>query len=436
MRRAIFVNPWIIDFAAYNLWARPFGLLQVIEALSEYDLELSYVDCLSDYSIGRYGKGKYKKHQLKKPSLFDDIKRPYFRYGVSLGDFEKRICELLPIDFVFITSVMSYWYLGVKEVVNILRRLTPDSKIILGGIYATLYPEHAAESIGPDYIHTGPLRKSLFELPMFADLKKTGIKKPYYGLPFYINETYAPISLSTGCPFRCPYCASSVLNPAFSQKEPGVLFNEIRDMASMGITDFAFYDDALLVNSEKFIKPLLRMVVDEGLNLRFHCPNGLHVRFIDDELAFLMYRSGFKTLRLSLETINSKRLDETGQKLTAGEFSKALRTLKKSGFNNRDLGTYIMCGLNGQGLDEVWDSVEFLKSEGVCIHINEYSPIPGTKCYNKLVKDGVIPKDLDPLLTNNTVYWMLFSDYSVDEFMRLKASVRAYNHNLISGKTN
>ncbi len=40
--------------------------------------------------------------------------------------------------------------------------------------------------------------------------------------------------------------------------------------------------------------------------LRFHTPNGLHVREIDEECALMLKETGFRTIRLSLESIDPK----------------------------------------------------------------------------------------------------------------------------------
>ena len=54
---------------------------------------------------------------------------------------------------------------------------------------------------------------------------------------------------SKGCPFRCSYCASSSLYTNFSQRPPDEVIGEIEYyQKDLGVTDIAFYDDALLVN--------------------------------------------------------------------------------------------------------------------------------------------------------------------------------------------
>jgi len=218
-----------------------------------------------------------------------------------------------------------------------------------------------------------------------------------------------------------------LLNKDFIRKIPDEVFNEIEEFYKLGIRDFAFYDDALLTDSDNHLKPILKKVIQKGLPVRFHAPNGIHVRFIDAELAMLMKASNFKTLRLSLETISPERQKLTGGKVRTDEFENAVTLLKKSGFTKKELGVYLMYGLPGQGLNEVKEGVELLKSLNVHINLTEFSPIPNTKMWNELLTKGIISKDIDLLLTNNSVYYYLYSGYDLKEIERLKLEVKSYN---------
>ncbi len=195
----------------------------------------------------------------------------------------------------------------------------------------------------------------------------------------------------------------------------------------MGVRDFAFYDDALLVNADTHLKVILREIIKSGINVRFHCPNGIHSRFMDDELAGLMKQAGFTTLRLSLETVNAARQAATGGKVTSDIIKSAINNLKDKGFSKEQIGVYLMYGLPGQKLQEVREGVDFLKGLGVRIHLTEFSPIPGTQCWEELKGAGIITDELDPLLTNNSVFTYLYAGYDLAELQRLKQDVKEYN---------
>lgn len=119
--KILLVNPWIYDFAAFNLWARPLGLLKVAEYLSAFDTELSLIDCTDSFEANRYGTGKYRTEATEKPALLKDIPRLYKRYGMSIDAFIDRLKSSMPFDMILMTSGMGYWYPGVQTAVEVVR---------------------------------------------------------------------------------------------------------------------------------------------------------------------------------------------------------------------------------------------------------------------------------------------------------------------------
>ncbi|HHW20305.1 MAG TPA: B12-binding domain-containing radical SAM protein [Thermodesulfovibrio thiophilus] len=428
--KCLLINPWIYDFAAYNFWAKPLGLLKVAEFLSQFNVELFLIDCCNSFKIKKYGTGKYRAEVVEKPEILKKIPRKYKKYGISTEEFIANLKNLGSVDFIFVTSIMAYWWYGVKEVIEILRNYFINTPIILGGIYATLYKEHAEKQINADFIYKGHIN-----IRIIHELERIGLKleritdKPKYWwqMGFYRELPYAPILTSTGCPFKCPYCASSILYESFEQRLLNEIMEEIEALHLTGVRDFAFYDDALLYKSDIHIKPLLKKIIAKNLDLRFHTPNGVHARFIDKELAQLMKYSGFKTLRLSLETVDIKRQLETGGKVTNDELEKAVYSLKEAGFASQDIGVYIMYGLPGQSFDELRAGVDFLKNLKVRIHLNEFSPIKGTYYWQEFVTKNIITDELDPLLTNNSIFSEIFAGYNREDIKKLKIEVNNFN---------
>jgi radical SAM superfamily enzyme YgiQ (UPF0313 family) len=376
----------------------------------------------------KYGRGSYPKVMVKNPECLRDMPRRFGRYGITIDAFRGRLRENGPFDLVFLTSIMSYWYPGVQKATEIVKSEFPNVPVILGGIYATLWHEHATEHSGTDFIYRGHISDNIaFALNTFGfKIKKKTRGISYRHMNFYDQYPFAPVLTSTGCPFSCSYCGTKLLHNGFFQRDPLDVAVELKELFVHGVRDFAFYDDALFVNADAHIKIILREIVKCGCDLRFHCPNGLHTRFIDDELALLMKEAGFKTLRLSLETVDSSRQKQTG-KVSSDELVRAVHNLKKHGFSKENIGVYLMYGLPGQELDEVKDGIRFLKSLDVRVNLTEFSPIPGTDCWNELLSKGIITDDIDPLLTNNSVFSWLFSGYDHDKLKKMKDDVNQYN---------
>jgi radical SAM superfamily enzyme YgiQ (UPF0313 family) len=204
--------------------------------------------------------------------------------------------------------------------------------------------------------------------------------------------------------------------------------DEILACTRRGVVDFAFYDDALLLEAEGHIAPILEGVLAWGGQVRFHTPNGLHARGVTAELAVLMRRSGFSSVRLSLETVDAARQKATGGKVTTDLFAQAVAHLKAAGFRPRELAAYVLAGLPGQSLSEVEATIRFAHRLGVQAKLALFSPIPGTPD-----GDEALPADADPLLHNNTVYPYLLGASYVRELQRLKLLAKEGNQELASG---
>jgi radical SAM superfamily enzyme YgiQ (UPF0313 family) len=270
-------------------------------------------------------------------------------------------------------------------------------------------------------VFPGPLEDAGPDLASFLGLPPDPVRRfrPWYELGLHDGAPYAAARTARGCPFRCTYCASQRLTGPFAPREAEDVASELAALSRLGVRDVAFYDDALLVDFEQRLGLVLREVGRRALPLRFHTPNGLHARLITPEAAETLTRSDFATVRLSLETVDRERQGATGGKVAANDVARAVRLLVDAGIPREKLGVYLLLGLPDQPLDEVRRGVEFALSLGVRPYVAEFSPIPGTLDWDRLVDARVIPQDIDPILTNNSVYHRLFAGYDPRELEAL-----------------
>ena len=83
-----------------------------------------------------YGTGKFWRKKVRKPTPLKNIPRSYSRYGIPGQLFRKELKKIDKADAILITSLMTYWYPGVKEAITLVREIHPDVPVILGGVYA------------------------------------------------------------------------------------------------------------------------------------------------------------------------------------------------------------------------------------------------------------------------------------------------------------
>jgi hypothetical protein len=441
----LLINPWIYDFAAYDFWLKPLGLLYLGGLLRANNHRISYIDCLDPHSAlmseksgktprrHKYGHGRFFRQGIDKPDCLQFMPRNYCRYGIDPDVFRTELSLYPETDLVLVTSMMTYWYPGVFDAIRIIRETLPGIPIVLGGKYATLCYDHAVDHSGADYVIHGRgekqvlqyLRNLFDEEAVFEPDEDDLDALPYPAFDLLSKIDQVPIVTSIGCPYRCSYCSSHILQKKFIRREPIRVVDEIEHwQKNFGVTDFSFYDDALLVDSDNMIIPLLDEVKKRQLSCRFHCPNGLHVREIDARLSKMLYDSGFKTIRFGFETADFQLQKETGGKVQNEELLNAVIHLKKAGYQQEDIGIYLLCGIPGQKTADVMHSIDFVLQCGAKPIIAEYSPIPGTKMWSDAVASSPFDIENEPLYHNNSLLCCRNDDFSYDVYSRIKAKLK------------
>lgn len=432
-KNVLLVNPWIYDFASYDMWAKPLGLLYIGSLLRSCGCGITLVDCLEAGPSPRKpgGHGKFRRQIIDKPKALAFFPRNYSRYGITLDEFDERIANTERPDAVLITSLMTYWYPGVVEAIRRIKNIFASIPIIMGGIYATLMPWHAQEFSGADIIIQGEGEAGIIDtLCSIWHLKEPGpfaafdpdtLPYPAFDLT---DVPYVCIQTSRGCPYKCTYCASGILNKRFRRRDPGRVADEIGYWHSKGIKDFAFYDDALLFEPERMAFPLMKEIIRRGVEAGFHCPNGLHANAISEEVAGLMKEAGFKTIRLGLETSDPFLQRTTGSKVTNPDFTRAVKNLHKAGYDAEDIGTYILCGMPGQHIRQVYDTVNFVRGTGAQPMIAEYSPIPGTALWSEALKTSPFSIESEPLFQNNSILPCRWENLTYEMYRNLKSELK------------
>ncbi len=433
----LLINPWIHDFAAYDFWAKPLGLLTVAGILKAHGFRLSYIDCLDRFHhrappadpSARYGRGPYHKVGIAKPEKLRDVPRHYSRYGIRPEWFRDDLAGTGQPDLVLVTSLMTYWYPGVQETIEHIRSVWPETQIVLGGIYARLCAEHARENSGADHVFVEPAEVGLLDLIQqftgFAVRPEFDLRNfdtyPYPALDLQSTINYIPILTTRGCPFDCTYCASRFLDPRLLRRSSSSVIEEIEHWHTVfGIKDFVLYDDAFLVEAEQHAKPILEGICSSGLDIRFHTPNALHIRGIDQESARLMHTAGFKTLRLGLETAEFDHRQKLDKKVSRAEFKRAVRCLLKAGFSKDQVGAYLLVGLPDQDMNAVEQSIRTVVYSGITPVPAYYTPIPHTALWPQAVAASRYDIAADPILTNNAIMPCSKDPFSWDLISRLK----------------
>ncbi len=197
------------------------------------------------------------------------------------------------------------------------------------------------------------------------------------------------VQTSRGCPWKCDFCASSILiAPRYQTKPVAKVVEEIRRIKSIWRRPFIeFADDNTFVH-KGYSKELMRALIPE--KIRFFTETD--ISFADDpELIALAHDAGCKQVLIGLESPDLTGLD--GLELRSNwkvkqhdRYRGAIDRIQSAGITVN--GCFIL-GLDGH-TPAVFDAViDFVKQSGLYeVQITVQTPFPGTPLYNRLRAAG------------------------------------------------
>jgi len=192
---------------------------------------------------------------------------------------------------------------------------------------------------------------------------------------------------------------------------------------TLGIRNFAWYDDALLYEAEKHFLPLTQTIMEYGIDARFHLPNGFHARWVTPSVAASMKSTGFTTLRLGYESGVSTNASHTSGKSNPDDVARAISILRHAGFKRTEIGIYVMGGIPGQTPDEMIGELIFVGRLGVMPKPVFLSPVPGTPLFEHYAQ--VFPQiRSNPLLHNDTSFVTCLPGWNYEAVERIMGLAR------------
>lgn len=179
-------------------------------------------------------------------------------------------------DKIYVTSLFTWAWRQVWHAIRQYKSLFPDTELWLGGLYASLLPDHARLS-GVNNIYEG--------LHLEAD-----DMMPDYSL---VPEWEGSIVWSSrGCDNVCLYCAVPKL-----EGKLGGYKKSIKKFVYPGHTKLIFFDNNIL--STYHWKEIFHEVIE--LNMETDFNQGLDARFLTDDCASLLSEMRLTLVRLAYD---------------------------------------------------------------------------------------------------------------------------------------
>jgi hypothetical protein len=271
-----------------------------------------------------------------------------FVHGLSL------ITRFVP-DEIKVTSLFTWAWKPVWEAVAFYRALFPKAKVSLGGVYASLTPEHARHS-GADEIHVGLI-------PEAEDLM------PDYSIvPEWHKDQAASILFSSrGCIRSCGFCAVPKLEGKPFKIRPSTRIKHLVHPAHHRVI---LWDNNVLGESH-FLEVVREL---KELNAEADFNQGLDARLVTAEVAVALRDLKIPTIRFAYDFVTMK-----------DQIKEAIDCLREVGFNKRrfrHVTCYVLYNYKDNPRD-LFERVRDLLEWGVAAYPMRYQPLSGDYAFQK-----------------------------------------------------
>ena len=242
-------------------------------------------------------------------------------------------------DLIYITSLFTYAWEPVHEVVRFYTEKFPRARTIVGGIYATLCPDHLKDAFGDRIeIHRGLVEEVEDILPDYS----------------LVPDWKASILFSSrGCIRKCEFCSVNVLEPEFKAKQ------SIRHLVYPGHKKVIFWDNNFLASP--YWRDILEELQDIGVKVDFN--QGLDARLITEEVALTLRKIRLRNVRLAYDILEIRPY-----------LRRAIQLLKEVGYRGRRIIVYCLYNFTDSP-DDFLLRVKELLDWGVVAYPMRYEPL-------------------------------------------------------------
>lgn len=255
---------------------------------------------------------------------------------------------------ILVTSIFTYWSKHVWNAIEHYRRLFPGSKIIVGGIYATLH----------------------HDVKHFKDKLKQHSAECYVSLHRDAETCYPDYSLlgseidhhvthaMRGCIRKCAFCGTWKIEPERHYKTSEELQKELK---TIGKNKVVFFDNNFLANTH--VKQILKDLSDLRINGRtviFESQSGFDGRLLERSpgLAALLKKARFQNIRIAWDNSFSDHLS----------VKKQVTYLTASGYKAKDISVFMIYNFDTP-YKEMVRKLNYCKKLGVQIADCRYRPL-------------------------------------------------------------
>ena len=337
-------------------------------------------------------------------------------------DFEQML-KRYPLDLVGI-STYTHSLPDVQMTIDLVRKINPNAKIILGGPHCAMFPEYSIQLKGIDGMVTGDGEDPFLEIikandegrdfsgisgvwwitddgqivrneemPSTKDLtrypwpdRSRSRYKDYY-LPGTKQPMVTTAITSRGCPHSCPFCLT--YKKQYRIRDIDHILDEMEHCLSLGITETHFIDDLFTPNSQWVLKFCDAI---ERRGLKFSWGYKTTIAGTTREQIRRCRETGCTKIHFGVESANNEGLDAFGKHCDTDDVHRVFKWCREEGV--RSVAYIMLAGPHERTMDDALTNLdEMIKLDADFAVFAVYSPYPGTDSFADGAKLGLYAAD-------------------------------------------
>ena len=238
-----------------------------------------------------------------------------------------------------------------------------------------------------------------------------------YRYPLAGQRNVGTMITSRGCPFRCSFCDKSVSGSTWRARSAKDVVDEMELMQrEFGIQFINMYDDNFTLHRKR-VMDICVEIVRRGLNIAWKCEG--RVDNLDAEMLQAMKSAGCRMIAFGVESGNPESLALLRKDIKVEETIETFRLMKEIGVYSL---AYMILGVPGETLDDVWRSIRFVRDIGAdYVQFSSLSAMPGTSLSMQFDSSASVTNFLDADVQRKTLT-------SLDEETLVKAMNDAWRY--------
>ncbi len=336
----------------------------------------------------------------------------------SINDALQSVAEQILDEEPSIVGIGVYIWNAteVKELVELIKKVSPKTTIILGGPEVSYEPFRVDYSLA-DFIIQGEGDTSFYKLakmtsedktpesriikPVIENLKEVNLPYEYY-TDEDIKNRYIYVEASRGCPFSCEFCLSS-MDEKVRTFDLDLLMEEFEKLWQRGARNFKFVDRTFNINMRLANRILdFFLSKDEEYFAHFEVIPDHFPDSIKEKIA--LFPHGALQLEIGIQTLNETIANNISRPLKLDKIKENIAFLEDH--TTAHIHLDLIVGLPGEDLKSFGKNLDMLISLSSCeIQIGILKKLSGTAIDRHDITFGMVYSDIPPydILKTNEV---------------------------------